>query len=91
MALSANPTKLSSEQLVPGEEEKLLLLAKAGVLDRDRDGLWFLPRISKGSTELTGACFVLPTGDEKLSFPQRIKRLVYTAWDFFFSSTIIWS
>jgi hypothetical protein len=83
MALSRNPGKLPTEKLAPGEEEKLFLLAEAGILDRDRNGLWFLPQVGKASGDVTGACFVLPTGDAALSFAQRMRKLVVSAWDLF--------
>lgn len=83
MALSANPTKLPTDKLARGDEEKLFLLAEAGILDRDKEGLWFLPKASEASADVTGACFVLPTGDEELRFSQRTKKLTETAWDFF--------
>lgn len=83
MALSKNPAKLPTEKLAPGEEEKLYLLAEAGILDRDTDGLWHLPEDAGASPAATAACFVLPTGDMALSFRQRLTKLVQTAWDFF--------
>lgn len=82
-ALAKNPGKLSTEELAPGEEDKLYLLGEAGILDCDKDGLWHLPQGSKVFTEPAGACFVLPSGDMVLSFAQRIKKMVQTAWDFF--------
>jgi len=83
-SLSGNPGKLTTEELAPGEEEKLYLLGEAGILDRDKDGLWHLPQISRSKTGGgTAACFVLPTGDAELSFSQRIKKLVQSAWEFF--------
>ncbi len=83
MALSKNQQKLPTEKLAPGEEEKLFLLGEAGILDRDRNGLWFLPELSKTSTDATGACFILPQGDMKSDSAQRAKKLIQTAWDFF--------
>ncbi|MEN3203295.1 MAG: permease [Atribacterota bacterium] len=83
MALSKNPTKLPTEKLAPNEEEKLYLLGEAGILDRDKDGLWYLPDVSEAKVDVTGACFVLPTGDVQLSLSQRTRRLLETAWDFF--------
>jgi hypothetical protein len=83
MTLSKNPRKLPTEKLAPGEEDKLFLLGEAGILDRDKDGFWFLPAVSEASTGATAACFVLPTGDMKLSFTKRLKKMVQTAWDFF--------
>lgn len=83
MTLSKNPKGLPTERLAPGEEEKLFLLAEAGILDRDKNGLWFLPQLTQASTDITGACFVLPTGDERLHFIQKTKKLIHTAWDFF--------
>jgi len=83
MALSKNPKGLPTEKLTPGEEEKLFLLGEAGILDRDKNGLWFLPELTDASKDITGACFVLPTGDAKLNFAQKTKKLIHTAWDFF--------
>ena len=83
-SLSGNPGKLPTEELAPGEEERLYLLGEAGILDRDKNGLWHLPQISKGKTGSgTAACFVLPTGEAKLNLSQRLKKLVQTAWEFF--------
>ncbi len=83
MALSGNPAKLPGDKLAPGEEDKLYLLGEAGVLDRDKDGLWHLPRVSQLRAEATGACFVLPTGDAGLNLRERLSKLIQTAWDFF--------
>lgn len=83
MALSKNPGKLPTEKLAPNEENKLYLLAEAGILDRDKDGLWHLPSVSEASTDATAACFVLPTGDMILNLRQRLKKMLQTAWDFF--------
>lgn len=83
MALSKNPKKLPTEKLAPGEEEKLFLLGEAGILDRDKEDLWFLPAVKEASTGATAACFVLPTGEAKLSLGQKMRKMVQTAWDFF--------
>jgi hypothetical protein len=83
MALSKNPGKLPTEKLAPGEEEKLYLLGEAGILDRDKNGLWHLPNVTEVSTEAAGACFVLPTGDMVLTIGQRMVRFVQSAWEFF--------
>ena len=84
MSLSKNPGRLSTEELAPGEEERLFLLGEAGILDRDKNGLWHLPQISKSGTGSdTAACFVLPSGDAKLNLSRRLKKLVQTAWEFF--------
>ncbi len=81
--LSTNPNKLPTEKIAPGEEEKLFLLGEAGILDRDKDGLWHLPKVSEAKADITGACFVLPTGDTKSNFTHRVKKLFSTAWDLF--------
>jgi len=84
MSLSSNPGRLPTEELAPGQEEKLYLLGEAGILDRDKDGLWHLPQVSKSRTGGgTAACFVLPTGDAKLNTSQRLKKLIQSAWEFF--------
>jgi len=83
MALSKNPGRLPTEKLAPGEEDKLWLLAEAGIMDRDKYGLWYLPFVSEAGEGVTGACFVLPAGDMKLNFRERMKKLLQTAWDFF--------
>lgn len=83
MVFSKNPGSLPTEKLAPGEEEKLYLLGEAGILDRDKDGLWFLPQVSSAKAGVTGACFVLPAGDMKLGLRKRFIKLFQTAWDFF--------
>ena len=83
MVLSKNPGGLPTEKLAPGEEDKLFLLGEAGMLDRDKDGLWFLPAVSEVSTSASAACFVLPTGDLSISFFERVKKMIQAAWDFF--------
>lgn len=83
MELSKNPGKLPTDKLAPGEEEKLYLLGEAGILDRDENNLWFLPSVVEGKTDIEGACFVLPTGDLKLTIQQRLTKMIQTAWDFF--------
>lgn len=83
MALSKNPGKLPTEKLAPGEEEKLYLLGEAGILDRDKNGLWHLPEVKEVSTDAAGACFVLPTGDMASTFSQKMAKWIKSAWDFF--------
>lgn len=83
MTLSKKVAKLPTEKLAPGEEEKLFLLGEAGILDRDRNGLWHLPNLTEISTDATGACFVLPVGEMALKFRQRMAKFFRTAWDFF--------
>jgi len=83
MAISKNPGGLPTGKLAADEEEKLFLLGEAGILDRDKNGLWFLPKLTQASTDVTGACFVLPSGDAKLNFVQKTKKLIHTACDLF--------
>jgi len=83
MALSKDPGGLPTQNLAPNEESKLYKLAEVGILDRDKDGLWFLPRVTQMKADVTGACFVLPSGDVKLGFGQSMKKLFSTSWDFF--------
>ncbi len=83
MTLSKNPSKLPTEKLAPGEENKLYFLAEAGILDRDKDGLWFLPATSSAEVDVKGACFVLPTGDTRVSLRERLTKLLQTSWDLF--------
>ena len=83
-SLAGNPGKLPTEKLAPGQEDKLYLLGEAGILDRDKEGLWHLPRISKGkAASAPAACFVLPAGGTESNFSQRLKKLIQTAWEFF--------
>lgn len=83
MAFSKSLEKLPTEELAPGEEDKLYLLGEAGILDRDKNGLWFLPQVTSAKSNVTGACFVLPTGDAKLSLQKEVIKLFQTAWNFF--------
>jgi len=82
-ALSEPPGRRSTAELAPGQEEGLFRLAEAGILDRGRDGMWFLPQVGGTSTAVTAACFVLPTGDPELSPFEAVKKLLSTAWDLF--------
>jgi uncharacterized membrane protein YraQ (UPF0718 family) len=83
IALAGNPGKLPTERLAPGEEERLFVLAEAGVVDRDEEGLWHLPVVSNVTSNAAGACFVLPTGDEQTSLRENLRRMIQTGWDFF--------
>lgn len=86
MSLVKNPKGLPTEALVsanPGGEAQLMLLAEAGIVDRTKDGLWFIPQASDASADLTGACFVLPAGDSTERLGQKLVRLIKTAWDLF--------
>ncbi len=75
--------KLPADKLAPGEEDKLYLLAEAGVLDRSDDGLWFLPQTSSVEANVAEACFILPTGEISLNLKGRFTRLFQIAWDLF--------
>lgn len=76
--------KLPTEKLVkPEEEEKLFLLGEAGILDRDEAGLWFLPEVGKAEADVAGACYVLPQGDQILSWREKFGKLFTTSWDLF--------
>jgi len=81
--LATTPQGLTTEELAPGYEDKLFLLGEAGILDRNKEGLWHMPQTTDVSINTTSACFVLPTGDKSMSFGQRIVHLMRTAWDFF--------
>jgi len=83
MNLANNAGGLPTEKLAADEEDKLFMLGEAGILIRDKNGLWALPETSQTSSNPTGACFVLPTGDNIASFQERMKRMIITAWDFF--------
>lgn len=83
MRLTNHPKGLTTEELAPGKEDKLFLLGEAGVLDRDRLGRWHLPVTTEMSGDTTGACMVLPRGDIKRSFSEKIRDTIVTAWDFF--------
>ncbi|MCM8766782.1 MAG: permease [Candidatus Omnitrophica bacterium] len=82
--LAINPNGLTTEQLAPGNEDKLFLLGEAGIIDRNKEGKWYLPQISNLSMDnITGACFVLPTGDSDTTLKEKMINLIKTAWDFF--------
>ncbi len=83
MTLANNGSGLPSEKLAPGQEDKLFLLGEAGVLIRDKSGLWQLPQTTEVSSNPAGACFVLPTGEANIAFKEKAKRMTETAWDFF--------
>jgi len=74
---------LPAESLSPGNEEKLYLLGEAGIIDKNRNGLWVLPELGNTDMSATGACFVLPEGDKGIPFSDKFKNLFITAWDLF--------
>lgn len=74
------PKGLLTEELAPGQEDKLYLLGEAGIIDRNREGRWFLPISNNFSIDASAACFVLPYNTKPGA---RVKKLVETAWDFF--------
>lgn len=80
---AGNPGRFSTQQLAPGEEEKLFLLGEAGIIDRDKNGLWHLPQISNADAHATGACFVLPTAETNVNLRQKVVKMLRTAWDLF--------
>lgn len=84
MKLSGDSPRKTTEELAPGEEEKLMHLGEAGVLDRDEKGRWFLPpAAAEASTSGTAACFVLPEGSGQDSFREKAFKALQTGWDFF--------
>lgn len=83
MKLTTQPEGLTTQELAPGKEDKLFLLGEAGVLDRNREGKWHLPVTTEMSGDTTGACMVLPTGDIKRGFSEKVRDTIVTAWDFF--------
>lgn len=83
MKLTTQPEGLTTQELAPGKEDKLFLLGEAGVLDRNTEGKWHLPVTTEMSGDTTGACMVLPTGDIKRGFSEKVRATIVTAWDFF--------
>ena len=81
--LSGSPGRLTTEELASGDEEQLYLLGEAGVLDRDREGLWFLPQGTGDGADVGPACFVLPEDDSGAGLRRKLTRLLPAAWDFF--------
>ena len=82
-ALSRDPGRLTTGDLAPRDEQKLYLLGEAGVLDRDREGRWFLPQATGGGADVGPGCFVLPEDDSGAGLSRKLARLFPTAWDFF--------
>lgn len=82
MTLAKQP-KLLTEELAPGQEERLYLLGEAGILDRNPDGLWHLPEVTEITDNAGGSCFVMPSGDLSAAPTQKARRLIQTTWDFF--------
>ncbi len=84
MKLSGNPSRKTTEELAPGEEEELMRLGEAGVLDRDEEGRWFLPPAAAAAhVGGTAACFVLPEGSGQETFREKAIKALQTGWDFF--------
>lgn len=78
-----HPEGLTTEELAYGKEDKLFLLGEAGILDRTKEGRWHLPQTTEMSGQTTGACMVLPTGDIKKRFSEKLSDAFATSWDFF--------
>jgi len=83
MKLSREPGKLSTEELAPGEEDKLYILGEAGILERNKEGLWYLPEIKEATIDSAGACFVLPSEEKKFALNKKLKNFIATSWDLF--------
>lgn len=65
-----------------GNEEYLSRLEEAGLIERaSAAGLWKLAESDVQAPQ--NACFVLPTGDLRRPFPEKLRHAAATAYDFF--------
>lgn len=81
MKLVNNPAGLSAFEIGAEHEEKLIQLEEAGLIERDASGKWKL--VIADTEAPQNACFVLPGGDVRRSFKEKIYETVRTAFDFF--------
>ena len=72
---------ISTPELGAENESKLFQLEEAGLIERNDAGRWQLVEADTEAPQ--NACFVLPTGDIRRTFPEKLRDAVSTAYDFF--------
>lgn len=81
MKLVNSPKGVSTAELRPEHESKLVQLEEAGLIERNALGRWQLAVANAEAPQ--NACFVLPTGDVQRTFAEKLRDTVRTAYDFF--------
>jgi len=80
--LAAKPEGITLEE-ARGEKnlDKLTELEEAGLIEQSKEGKWRL--VNRDMSAHQNVCFVLPTGDEKLSLRGKVKKTFIVSWDLF--------
>lgn len=81
MKLVKSPNGASTAEIGADKEAKLLQLEEMGLVERNQLGRWQL--VVADAEAPQNACFVLPTGDVRRIFSEKIRETVRTAYDFF--------
>lgn len=81
MKLVKSPTGVSTAEIGADKEAKLLQLEEMGLIERNQLGRWQLA--VAGAEAPQNACFVLPIGDVRRTFVEKIRDTIRTAYDFF--------
>lgn len=81
MKLVNAPEGISTAEIGLDHESELMKLEEAGLIERNAQGRWQL--VVADAEAPQNACFVLPTGDVRRTFAQKLRETVRTAYDFF--------
>jgi hypothetical protein len=79
--LATKPEGITLEEAGRENLDKLRELEEAGLIEQNEEGKWKL--VNRDISAHQNACFVLPTGDEKLSLREKVKKTFNVSWDLF--------
>jgi len=79
--LATKPEGIMLEEAGRENLDKLKELDKVGLIEQTKEGKWRL--VNRDMSAHQNACFVLPTGDEKLSLRKKVKKTFRVSWDLF--------
>lgn len=79
--LATKPEGIMLEEAGRENLDKLKELDKVGLIEQTKEGKWKLVNWDMSAHQ--NACFVLPTGDEKLSLRKKVKKTFRVSWDLF--------
>ena len=79
--LVTKPEGITLEEAGEENLDKLNELEEAGLIEQTEEGKWRL--VNRDMSAHQNACFVLPTGDEKLSLGEKVKKTFRVSWDLF--------
>jgi len=79
--LVQKPEGIALEEAGTENLDKLKELDEGGLIEQTNEGKWRL--VNRDMSAHQNACFVLPTGDEKLSLREKVKKTFSVSWDLF--------